>query len=137
MLIDSSGVWLTRLDSNKLTSHNTTPCFPWQSFCWSTGPRSKPPLPHHLCPSPERPHQCQEHLVSPRGRMWWWRDRGQSASWQGSRSSFFFGGGGHYCMFLGSGGSLCRFNNCDGLYLEGQFFLFIYLVSPSLFLSSA
>ena len=137
MLIDSSRAWLARLDSTELASHDTSPCFPWQSFCWSTGPRSKLPPLHRLCPLPERLHQYQERLVSPRRRMWWWRDRGQSANCQGCRSVFFFfywGGGG---VFLGSGGLVFRLlHNCDGLYLEGQSFFFP-LVSPSFSLSSA
>ena len=83
--VTSWGVWLAKLDSTELTSHYTSPCFPWQSFCWSTEPCSKPPPLHRLCPLPERPHQYQEHLVSPRRRMWWWRDRGQSASWPDSQ----------------------------------------------------
>ena len=137
MLIDSSRAWLARLDSTELASHDTSPCFPWQSFCWSTGPRSKPPPLHRLCPLPERLHQYQERLVSPRGTMWWWRDRGHSANCQGCRSVFFFfiGGGG---VFLGSGGLVFRLlHNCDGLYLEGQSFFFFSLVSPSFSLSSA
>ena len=95
--VTSWGVWLAKLDSTELTSHYTSPCFPWQSFCWSTGPCPKPPPLHRLCPLPERLHQYQERLVSPRGRMWWWRDRGHSANCQGCRSVFFiffyWGGG--------------------------------------------